>query len=198
VKKSLSDAASDSDDQHPPKQARSGRRRGLKPVANGDKFLLERAQLLQDAVGYELDDEKEAAAAKKKKVWEVERVCNRRFNMRTLQYEYEIKWFGWSKEGGTKQSRMPSWHAASPPFMLSAHCCCRHSCLFFLSPFFPENTWEPAKDTHCRDLIHEFHLRAEEQLTLELDENVERALAIATAANAPPTYGWPDAARSTR
>jgi hypothetical protein len=185
VKKSHSDDDSDSDDQHPPKQSRSGRRRGLKPVANGDKFLIERAQLLQDAVGYELDDEKEAAAAKKKKVWEVEQVCNRRFNMRTLQYEYELKWFGWSEEGGTKKSYISS----SFPVLLCSLLTAVVATLVcsFCPFFFPENTWEPAKDTHCRDLIHEFHLRAEERLTLELDENVERALAIATAANEQPS-----------
>ena len=43
----------------------------------------------------------------------------------------------------------------------------------FFVLLFADNTWEPAKDTHCRELIHKFHCDAEEVLTLQIDEAVE-------------------------
>lgn len=44
-------------------------------------------------------------------------------------------------------------------------------CVLFL---FAENTWEPAKDTHCRELIHKFHCDNQEKLKLQIDKAVER------------------------
>jgi hypothetical protein len=55
-------------------------------------------------VGYDLDGD-DAEAVANKKVYEVEAVRSRRFNKRTLQYEYELKWLGWPEAGERDKSK---------------------------------------------------------------------------------------------
>ena len=124
-----SSSSSDDDD------SKGGRKRkrskSLKRRVRGGPSLS--AEGLMKQVGYDL-----AGVTKKTKspVFEVEAVRDRRFNPKTLQYEYLIKWCEFSED---------------------------------------ENTWEPAATTHCRELIHQFHLREEEQLTEQIDDAVEKA-----------------------
>ena len=71
-------------------------------------------------------------------MYEVEEIRGRRFNVKTMSYEYRIKWLGWEED--------PS-----------------------------DPCWEASADVRCPELIKAYHIRDEEKLQLEMDDQVETA-----------------------